>query len=59
VLLERGGQLGEPERLHVFELLLEVGDLVVSWLVGQIAELSAQLRLHVVAAENVHQLQDV
>ena len=59
VVLHGGAQLGEPELLHVLKLLLEVRDLVVARLVRQVAELSVQLRLHVVTTEVMNQLQDV
>ena len=59
VILHGGSQLGEPKLLHVFELLLEVGDLIVAGFVGKVAELTMKFVLHVFAAEVVHELQDV
>lgn len=59
VILHGGSQLGEPELLHVFELLFEVGYLIVAGLVGEVAELAMKFVLHVFAAEVVYELQDV
>lgn len=59
VILHGGSQLGEPELLHVFELLFKVGYLIGAGLVGEVAELAMKFVLHVFAAEVVHELQDV